>query len=143
MAAGSNCTLLPKPKFNQHRNSLNLQVEEIYCLIQTAKRNKQYISRFLNVVKQIIQALSGADGNFLRNAEFYQDLRETLNKIRNHLIASSKRKSISRLLMAKKDDRTFEEMQRHVDTLCGRIFLSYAQRMEKRATISSKSLNKI
>jgi len=140
--AGSNLVIL-KPCFTMQQNSLNLQVEEIYRLIKSAKRNKQYIARFVTVIKQITQALSGAEANFLRNAEFYQDLRETLNKIQTHLTTSSKRKPITRLLMAKKDELTYEEMQKHVDTLCGRIFLSYAQRMEQRATISNKSINRL
>lgn len=140
--AGSNLVLL-KPRIITEQNSLNLQVEEIYRLIKSAKRNKQYIKRFVAVIKQITQALSGADANFLRNAEFYQDLRETLNKIQTHLATSAKRKPITRLLMAKKDEITYEEMQKHVDTLCGRIFLSYAHRMEQRATVSNKSIHRM
>ena len=142
MAAGSTA-LLPRPKVSfQIQNSLNLQVEEISKSIKNAKRNKSHLSKYTSLIKQIIQALSGAEATFLRNAEFYPDLRETLSKIQVNVTELSKRKSFTRFLMAKKDALTYEEMQKHVDTLCGRIFLSYAQRMEKRATNSNKSLDR-
>ena len=142
MAAGSTA-LLPRPKVSfQIQNSLNLQVEEISKSIKNAKRNKSHLSKYTSLIKQIIQALSGAEATFLRNAEFYPDLRETLSKIQVNVTELSKRKSFARFLMAKKDALTYEEMQKHVDTLCGRIFLSYAQRMEKRATNSNKSLDR-
>lgn len=140
MAAGE--IFLPRPH-EEYQNSLNLLVEEIYQLIRSAKHNKQTFAQFLKLVNQIIQALSGADANFLRNAEFYQDLLETLNKIKNHLVALSKRKIVARFLMSKKDDQILNDMQKHVDTLCGRIFLSYAQRFEKRMVQINQSMNVI
>jgi len=143
MAAG-NKALLPRPKVSfQIQNSLNIQIEEIYRSIKNAKRNKNHIARFTSIIKQITQALSGVEASFLRNAEFYSDLRETLNKIQNHVTESSNRKIFARLMMSKKDYVTCEEIQKHVDTLCGRIFLSYAQRMEKRAINNNKSINRI
>ena len=147
MAAGSD-SIFPGHKTSfQIQNSLNLQIQEISRISRNTKRNKALVTRYIQIMKQITRALSGAEAHFLRRAEFYSDLRETLSKIQVIVGDLSKRKAMSRLLLAKKDNLTCEEMQRHADTLCGRIFLSYAQRMQMRASAvgigsgSNKSIN--
>lgn len=117
-----------------HISCFNIEIERIYHLINTAKRNKQYIGKYYELLKPIIQALCGMDASFLQNAEFYSDLKETLDKMYNHLVESSKRKAITRFLMTNKNQQVFMEMQKHIDTLCGRVFLSNAYRMELRST---------
>ena len=132
MAAGNN-SKLPRPKTSfELQYSMNLQIEEISRVAKNTKRNKALVTRYISIMKQITKALSGAEASFLRGAEFYSDLRETLSKIYVVVCDLSKQKTMSRLLLSKKDKITCDEMQLHVDTLCGRIFLSYAQRMEMR-----------
>lgn len=148
MAAGNDSVKPRQKKISfQMQNSLNLQIEEISRIAHNAKHNKALISRYVLIMKQITKALSGAEASFLRGAEFYSDLRETVSKIQVIVSDLTKRKAMSRLLLAKKDNLTCDEMQFHADTLCGRIFLSYAQRMQMRSSVvvngggSNKSIN--
>lgn len=147
MAAGNESSVKPRQQkiSFQIQNSLNLQIEEISSIARNTKHNKALVARYVNIMKQITKALSGAEASFLRGAEFYSDLRETLSKIQVIISDLTKRKAMSRLLLAKKDNLTCDEMQCHADTLCGRIFLSYAQRMQMRSSVlvsgSGKSIN--
>ena len=106
-------------------STVNSLVTDISNLINVSKDNQQ--KKYTVVMKQIVQALNGVDPSFIRNAEFYSDLKETLVKIHRQLLQSSKRKLISRIVMSKRDNHTINEIQEHVDSLCGRIFFSYAQ----------------
>lgn len=85
-------------------------------------------AKYNPVMKQILSALSGTDFNLIRSAEYYSDLKETLLKIFNEVQQSSKRTLIGRLMLSSRDTQSVTEIQKMVDRLCGRIFMSYAQR---------------
>lgn len=105
-------------------------VDNIHWAIANAKHNKAYVLRFVPVVKQITKVLNGADVNFIRQAEFYSDLRETLFKIENHVKESSTRGKWMNKLMAKKNQKSIEEFEQHVEHLITRIVFSFAQRVQ-------------
>lgn len=114
-------------------NSFMMEVMEIHQLMESANgRQQQSIQLYVPIMRQILQALHGVEFNFIRNAEFYSDLKETLVKIKRQLQQSTKRKFISRIMMSKRDSQTARTVQDHVDSLCGRIFLSYAQQRQIR-----------
>ena len=105
-------------------------VDNIYWAISSAKHNKAYVLRFVPVVKQITKVLNGADVKFIRQAEFYSDLEETLFKIESHVKESSTRGKWMNKLMAKKNQKSFQEFEEHVDHLITRIVFSFAQRVQ-------------
>ncbi|XP_078354017.1 uncharacterized protein LOC144638670 [Oculina patagonica] len=105
-------------------------VDKIHWAIASAKHNKAYVLRFVPVIKQITKVLNGADVKFIRQAEFYSDLKETLFKIENHVKESSTRGKWMNKLMAKKNQKSFEEFEEHVDHLITRIVFSFAQRVQ-------------
>lgn len=105
-------------------------VDNIHWAIASAKHNKAYVLRFVPVVKQITKVLNGADVKFIRQAEFYSDLRETLFKIETHVKESSTRGKWLNKLMAKKNQKSFEEFEQHVEHLITRIVFSFAQRVQ-------------
>lgn len=105
-------------------------VDNIHWAIASAKHNKVYVLRFVPVIKQITKVLNGADVKFIRQAEFYSDLKETLFKIENHVKESSTRGKWMNKLMAKKNQKCFEEFEDHVDHLITRIVFSFAQRVQ-------------
>lgn len=105
-------------------------VDNIYWAISSAKHNKAYVLRFVPVVKQITKVLNGADVKFIRQAEFYSDLKETLFKIESHVKESSTRGKWMNKLMAKKNQKSFQEFEEHVDHLITRIVFSFAQRVQ-------------
>jgi len=86
------------------------------------------INKYQQIMVQLMQALSGAHSNLIKQSEYYSDLREVLRKIHANIRQASKRKLITRLVMSTKDSQSTEEIQKVVDNLCGRIFLAYAQR---------------
>lgn len=110
--------------------SIFAMVDNIHWAIASAKHNKAYVLRFVPVVKQITKVLNGADVKFIRQAEFYSDLKETLYKIENHVKESSTRGKWMNKLMAKKNQKSFEEFEEHVDHLITRIVFSFAQRVQ-------------
>lgn len=125
MAAGNNsesCFATP--------GSILAIVDNIHWAIASAKHNKAYVLRFVPVIKQVTKVLNGADVKFIRQAEFYSDLRETLFKIENHVKESSTRGKWMNKLMAKKNQKCFEEFEQHVDHLITRIVFSFAQRVQ-------------
>ena len=105
-------------------------VDNIHWAIASAKHNKAYVLRFVPIVKQITKVLNGADVKFIRQAEFYSDLRETLYKIENHVKESSTRGKWMNKLMGKKNQKSFEEFEQHVEHLITRIVFSFAQRVQ-------------
>lgn len=105
-------------------------VDNIHWAIASAKHNKAYVLRFVPVVKQITKVLNGADVKFIRQAEFYSDLKETLFKIESHVKESSTRGKWMNKLMAKKNQKSFQEFEQHVDHLITRIVFSFAQRVQ-------------
>lgn len=105
-------------------------VDNIHWAIASAKHNKAYVLRFVPVIKQITKVLNGADMKFIRQAEFYSDLKETLFKIENHVKESSTRGKWMNKLKAKKNQKSFEEFEQHVEHLITRIVFSFAQRVQ-------------
>lgn len=112
------------------RGSIFAIVDNIHWAIASAKHNKAYVLRFVPVLKQITKVLNGADVKFIRRAEFYSDLKETLHKIENHVKESSTRGKWMNKLMAKKNQKSFDEFEEHVDHLITRIVFSFAQRVQ-------------
>lgn len=112
--------------------SINDILEQTFALINAAKKNKTHINKFAGLMKQIVKALSGVEYNFVLQAEFYSDLKETLYKIYCHILMCMNRQKVVQLMMAKKDNQLYTEMQAQIDVLCGRIFLAYACRMATR-----------
>lgn len=110
-------------------NTIMLELMKIHRTINSVKEGsqQQHIRKYLLIVNQVIQALHGVQFNFIRNAEFYSDLKETLVKINMNLRKSTKRKFISRILMFKHDSEIARMLQEHVDVLVGRILFFYAQ----------------
>ncbi|EDO43907.1 predicted protein [Nematostella vectensis] len=125
--------------------SVFAMVDNILCAVANARHNKTYIVKFVPMVKQITKVLNGADASFIRHAEFYSDLRETLKKIEQHVKECSLRGKWAKKLMAKKDQKMLEEMGRHIDHLITRIVFSFAQRVElmniARQKAAQKKLN--
>lgn len=105
-------------------------VDNIHWAIASAKHNKAYVLRFVPVVKQITKVLNGADVKFIRQAEFYSDLKETLFKIESHVKESSTRGKWMNKLMAKRNQKSFQEFEEHIDHLITRIVFSFAQRVQ-------------
>lgn len=112
--------------------SINEILERTFALINGAKKNKTHVYKFGGLMKQIVKALSGVEYNFVLQAEFYSDLKETLHKIHNHIQICTNRQKFVQLMMAKKDNQLYTDMQAQIDVLCGRIFLAYACRMATR-----------
>lgn len=107
-------------------------VDKIFHLIAEAKHNKMHVEKFRQTMEQIVKALNGIDVDFIRNAEFYPDLKETLSKIHYHILDASTRNKWLKFMMAKKDLSTYEEIQKHVENMVSRIVFSYAQRTKQR-----------
>ena len=105
-------------------------IDNIHLEISLAKHNKAYVQKFVPIVKQITKVLNGADAKFVRQAEFYSDLKETLQKILRHLHEVSARGKWMNKLMAKKDQKNVEEFDQHVDLLITRIVFAFAQRVQ-------------
>ena len=104
-------------------------IDQIHWAIAAAKHNKTYVLQFSDVVKKIVKVLNGADSKFIRQAEFFSDLKETLQKIELHTKDCSTRGKWMNKLMGKKDQKSFEEFKEHIDILVTRIVFSFAQRV--------------
>ena len=107
-------------------------IDKIYEAVRDAKHNKAHVEKFRGTTQQIVKALNGIDVNFIRSAEFYSDMKETLYKILYHITEASGRSKWLKYMMAKKDEMTFVEIQKHVDNLVSRIIFSYAQRTKEK-----------
>lgn len=118
------------------------KVDSILWAIAAAKHNKSHLMKFVPVVKQITKVLNGADASFIRQAEFYSDLKETLNKIEHQINECKTRGKWTNKLMAKKDQKTFEEIEHHVDLLITRIVFAFAQRTKLMNIARNKKLRK-
>ena len=105
-------------------------VDNIHWAIASARHNKAYVLRFVPVVQRITKVLNGADVKFIRQAEFYSDLRETLFKIESHVRENSTRGKWMSKLLAKKNQKSVEEFEEHVEHLITRIVFSFAQRVQ-------------
>lgn len=116
--------------------TINDIVEKSFSLINTARRNKNQVNKLGGLMKQVAKALGGADYKFIVEAEFHSDLKETLYKIYCHIFVCVNRQKVVQLMMTKKDNQVYVEMQKQIDILCGRIFLAYACRMEIRRKTS-------
>lgn len=105
-------------------------IDEINFSIAKAKHNKSYVGRFANITKRLSKVLNGADSAFIRQSEFFSDLKETLHKIWHHINErASQSKFITKLLMGR-DEKMYEEMECHVDQLITRIVFAFAQRVQ-------------
>ena len=112
-------------------------LKNINTLLTSAKPKRT--AKYTPVIKQLLSALSGTDFDLIRSAEYYSDLKETLWKIFNQVQQTTKRHSlISRLVMASCDTQSVVEIQKMVDRLCGRIFMSNAQRRLMKKTSLTK-----
>ena len=145
--AETKCTS-QKPNGTPERNTSNGSrsmsalslIDKIYESIRDAKHNKAHVEKFRSTTEMIVKALNGMDVNFIRGAEFYSDMKETLYKILYHITEASNRNKWLKYMMAKKDEMTFVEIQKHADNLVSRIIFSYAQRTkEKRRRSPSPS----
>lgn len=114
-------------------------IDKIYEAIRDAKHNKAHVEKFQGTTQQIVKALNGIDINFIRSAEFYSDMKETLYKILYHVSEASNRNKWLKYMMAKKDEMTYLEIQRRVDNLVSRIVFSYAQRTKQKRRSPSPS----
>jgi len=120
-----------KPFQGLYFPSINSTLENLFTLIRNAKKNKAHVHKFNDLLKPLVKALSGVNYDFVRQAEFYPDLKETLVKIQNHIIQSTHRTKFSQVMMSKKDGELLDEMEKLIDQLVGRIFLSYSERTRK------------
>lgn len=118
--------------FNNLPSTINDILETTFTLINNARKNKTHVQKFAGLMKQIVKALSGVEYNFVLQSEFYSDLKETLSKIQWHIYSSTNRQKFVQMVMAKRDNQLYQEMQDQVDLICGRIFLAYANRMVTR-----------
>jgi len=123
------------------KTSINRIMEQTFTLSNGTTRNKNEVNKFVELVKQVVKALSGHDYIFVQQAEFYPDLKETLHKIYSHIHMCGNRQKVVQLVMTKKDKQFYDEMRKHVDALCGRIFLAYACRMTTRKKCVESSQN--
>ena len=119
--------------------SVLAMIDKIFEAIAEAKHNKAHVERFRGTTEDIVKALNGIDVNYIRNAEFYSDLKETLCKIYYHIMEASTRNKWLRYVMAKKDEISREEVQKHVDNLVSRIVFSNAQRIKQKRRSPSPS----
>jgi len=110
--------------------SISTTLSGIREAIANAKHNKLHISRFQDILQRLVKVLNGVDTNFVRQAEFYNDLKETLIKMKAHINESSSRGRIANKIMAKRDQKLFEEFDKHMEHIITRIVFSYAQRVE-------------
>jgi len=110
--------------------SVFAKVDSILWAIAAAKTNKAHLMKFVPIVKQLTKVLNGADASFIRHAEFYHDLKETLGKIEHQITECKTRGKWANKLMAKKDQKILEEIEHHVDHLITRIVFAFAQRAE-------------
>jgi len=122
--------LIPAP--HDIPSTINDILEQSFSLVNSARKNKTQVNKLGGLIKQVAKALGGADQKFIIESEFHSDLKETLHKIYCHIFVSVNRQKVVQLMMAKKDNQLFEEMQTQIDVLCGRIFLAYACRIEIR-----------
>ena len=105
-------------------------IDEINFTIAKAKHNKSYVEKFASITKRLSKVLNGADSAFIRQSEFYSDLKETLQKIWHHTNErASQSKLIKKLLMGK-DQKMYDEIECHVDQLITRIVFAFAQRVQ-------------
>ncbi|KAK3755570.1 hypothetical protein QZH41_005955 [Actinostola sp. cb2023] len=108
--------------------SVFAKVDNILWAIAAAKTNRAHLMKFVPVVKQLTKVLNGADARFIRHAEFYHDLKETLNKIEHQIAECKTRSKWTNKLMSKKDQKILEEIEHHVEHLITRIVFAFAQR---------------
>ena len=118
---------------NNNNSSLVILLSDIASVLSKQRgdgKDSKMIVKCSSVVEQLLQALSGADLNFIRQQEYHSDLKETLRKILHHIKHDSKGNFITRrfMLTNARKSRFMHEIQDVVDGICGRIFLSYAQR---------------
>lgn len=112
------------------KSSISLTLSAIREAIANAKHNKLHISHFQDILQRLVKVLNGVDTNFVRQAEFYSDLKETLIKMKAHIDESSSRGRIANKILAKRDQKLFEEFDKHMEHLITRIVFAYAQRVE-------------
>ena len=116
---------------NNNQETLVILLSSITSALskQHGRHNKLTV-KYSPIMEQLLHALSGADLNFIRQEEYHSDLKETLRKILHHIQQDSKRNFITRRLMLTnaRNSRFLHEIQNVVDGICGRIFMSYAQR---------------
>lgn len=105
-------------------------IDEINFLIAKAKHNKAYVGKFISITKRLDKVLIGVDSLFIRQAEFYSDLKETLLKIQHHILERGSQQKLIKKLMGKKDQKLYKEIERHVDELVTRIVFAFAQRVK-------------
>lgn len=105
-------------------------IDEINFAIAKAKHNRSYVEKFTSITKRLAKVLNGADSKFVRQAEFYSDLRETLQKIQHHISERGSQTKLMKKLMGKKDQKLYEEFECHTDQLVTRIVFAFAQRVK-------------
>ena len=108
--------------------SLNESLQICMDLVNSAKKNKAHLNKYTCIIRQIMNALNGWNYSIIRHAEFYQDLKETLNKIHSHISILTQRPKVLQIMMAKKESLVFTQIQQHIDNICGRIVLSSARK---------------
>ena len=130
-------------KNNNSNNTLVILLSDITTLLSKQHGNgkdSKLVVKCSSVVEQLLQALSGADLNFIRRQEYHSDLKETLRKILHHIQNDSKGNFITRrfMLTNTRKSQFLHEIQDVADGICGRIFMSYAQRRSQKHKVTSQ-----
>ena len=115
---------------DMHATSPLRLIDEISFTIAKAKHNKAYVEKFASITKRLSNVLNGADSAFIRQSEFYSDLKETLQKIRHHITERASQSRFIKTLMMSKDQKMYDEIECHVDQLVTRIVFAFAQRVQ-------------
>lgn len=105
-------------------------IDEINFAIAKARHNKAYVEKFTTITRRLGKVLNGADSVFIRQAEFYSDLKETLHKIQYHINERAAQQKLIKKLLGKKDQKLYGEFECHVDQLITRIVFAFAQRVK-------------
>ena len=105
-------------------------IDEINFTIAKAKHNKAYVEKFANITKRLSKVLNGADSAFIRQSEFYSDLKETLQKMWHHINEKASQSRLIKKLLMSKDQKMHDEIECHVDQLITRIVFAFAQRVQ-------------
>lgn len=103
-------------------------IEEINFIIAKAKHNKACVKKFSSCTKRLSIVLNGAESEFIRQSEFYSDLKETLQKIKHYVSEKVSQSKLVQKLLRSKDQKMYNEIQSHVDQLITRIVFAFAQR---------------
>lgn len=105
-------------------------IDEINFSIAKARHNKAYVEKFTSITKRLSKVLNGADSLFIRQGEFYSDLKETLLKMQHHIAERGSQQKLIQKFMGKKDQKLFGEFECHVGQLITRIVFAFAQRVK-------------